>query len=73
MTHPAYTDFEAGERQALLDVRSFLIKHGRREVDAFCAQRLHDIRMDARHRPLTDSPPMEHIGNDAALHDPCRD
>lgn len=45
----AYSDFERGERQALLQVRSFVIKHGPKEVDAFCAQRLHDIRMDARH------------------------
>lgn len=45
-----YTEFERGEREALLQVRSFLIKHGAREVDAFCAQRVHDIMMDARAR-----------------------
>ena len=44
---PAYTEFELGERQALLEVRSFITKHGKREVDAYCAQRLHDLRMDA--------------------------
>lgn len=43
-----FTEFEKGERQALLQVRSFIINHGTKEVDAYCAQRLHDIRMDAR-------------------------
>lgn len=43
-----YCEYELGERAALLQVRSFIIKHGLREVDAFCAQRLHDIKMDAR-------------------------
>jgi hypothetical protein len=38
------------ERQTLLNVRTFITKHGVKEVDAYCAQRLHDIRMDARHR-----------------------
>lgn len=47
---PTYTEFEQGERQALLQVRSFITKHGKKEVDAFCAQRLHDIAMDARPR-----------------------
>lgn len=46
---PDYSEFEKGERQALLQVRSFIIKHGTKEVDAFCAQRLHDIMMDRRH------------------------
>lgn len=46
-----YSQFENGERQALLQVRSFITKHGAKEVDAFCAQRLHDIMMDARPRP----------------------
>lgn len=45
---PTYSEFERGERAALLQVRSFIIKHGRADVDAFCAQRLHDIAMDAR-------------------------
>lgn len=45
-----HTDFEKGERQALLEVRSFITKHGLKEVDAYCAQRLHDIRMDAFHQ-----------------------
>jgi hypothetical protein len=44
-----YSEFERGERQALLQVRSFILKHGLKEVDAYCAQRLHDIKMDARH------------------------
>lgn len=50
---PAYTAQEVGERTALLQVRSFVIKNGHAEVDAFCAQRLHDIAMDARHRGST--------------------
>lgn len=44
----AYSDHEAGERAALLQVCSFIIKHGVKEVDAFWARRLHDIMMDAR-------------------------
>lgn len=48
----AYNDFEQGERQALLQVRSFITKHGTEEVDMFCAQRLHDIKMDARYARL---------------------
>lgn len=47
-TDPEYSDFERGERQALLQVRSFIAKHGLKEADAFCQQRLHDIMMDAR-------------------------
>lgn len=66
MSDPAFSEFEQGERQALLEVRGFILKHGLREVDAYCAQRLHDIRMDARHRGLTAPAPMEHTGNDAA-------
>jgi hypothetical protein len=50
VTDPTFTEFEEGEREALLQVRSFIAKHGTKEVDAYCAQRLHDIRMDARHR-----------------------
>ncbi|WP_374414249.1 hypothetical protein [Novosphingobium colocasiae] len=50
MNHgPDYTEFEQGERAALLEVRSFIIKHGLKEVDAYCAQRLHDIQMDRTH------------------------
>ncbi len=70
MSDPSFTDFEQGERQALLEVRSFILKHGLKEVDAYCAQRLHDIRMDARHRTLTPRPRLEHTGNDAAPHNP---
>jgi hypothetical protein len=47
---PQYTEFEKGERQALLQVRSFIAHHGKAEVADYCAQRLHDIMMDARHR-----------------------
>lgn len=50
MSEPQYSEFEQGERQALLQVRSFITKHGRAHVDAYCAQRLHDMMMDARHR-----------------------
>lgn len=46
---PAYTEFEKGERQALLQVRSFMARFGPKEVDAFCAQRLHDLSMDRLH------------------------
>lgn len=41
-------EFNRGERQALLEVRSFILKHGVKEVDAYCAQRLHDIAIDAK-------------------------
>lgn len=44
------SEFEKGERQALLEVRSFITKHGTKEVDAYCQQRLHDINMDAKPR-----------------------
>jgi regulator of protease activity HflC (stomatin/prohibitin superfamily) len=37
------------ERRTLLEVRSFITKHGRAHVDAYCQQRLHDMAMDARH------------------------
>lgn len=46
---PNYSEHEKGERAALLNVRSFIVHHGLKEVDAFCAQRLHDIMMDRRH------------------------
>lgn len=49
MTEP-FTEFEEGERQALLQVRSFIATHGTKEVGDYCAQRLHDIRMDANER-----------------------
>lgn len=49
VSEPIYTEFEKGERQALLEVRSFVTKHGTKEVDAYCMQRLHDIRMDNLH------------------------
>lgn len=45
---PVYSEYQDGERAALLQVRSFIIKHGKAQVDAYCAQRLHDIAMDAR-------------------------
>lgn len=54
LTDDQFEPFEQGERAALLQVRSFISKHGTKEVDAFCAQRLHDIRMDARHRLTRD-------------------
>jgi hypothetical protein len=38
---------EQGERYALLKVRTFIAMNGTKEVDAYCAQRLHDIMMDA--------------------------
>ncbi len=49
MTDPTYSEHEQGERAALLQVRSFIAKHGLKEVDAFCAQRLDDIKMDRLH------------------------
>ena len=58
-----YSEFERGERQALLQVRSFIAMHGKREVDAFCAQRLHDIAMDARHAASCDTRRMAETGN----------
>jgi len=57
-TYP-YTDFEKGERQALLEVRSFITKHGMKEVDTYCAQRLHDIHMDAFHRDKSRNSDLE--------------
>lgn len=47
---PSYTEFEQGERQALLQVRSFIARHGTKEVGDYAAQRLHDIKMDALRR-----------------------
>lgn len=52
---PDYTEFEQGERQALLQLRSFIAKRGTKEVDAYCAQRLADIENDARPRPVRNS------------------
>lgn len=52
---PPVSDYELGERQALLEVRSFILKHGLKEVDAYCAQRLHDIAEDAKTRPVRNS------------------
>lgn len=46
---------DAFERQTLLQVRTFITKHGTKEVDVYCAQRLHGIRMDAAHRAKTAS------------------
>lgn len=47
MSEAVYSEFEKGERHALLKVRSFITQHGKKEVDAYCAQRLHDMYMDA--------------------------
>jgi hypothetical protein len=52
VTEPTYSEFEEGERQALLQVRTFIAHHGVKEVGDYCAQRLHDIQMDARPRQL---------------------
>lgn len=41
---------EASERETLLQIRTFITRHGLKEVDAYCAQRLHDIHMDAARR-----------------------
>lgn len=55
-----FTDFEKGERFALLQLRNFMCRveldrkpRPLKEVDAFCAQRLHDIRMDMQHHTRT--------------------
>lgn len=53
--NPDYSEHEKGERAALLQVRSFITKHGVKEVDMFCAQRLHDILMDAQPRKIRNS------------------
>lgn len=53
------SDFDKGERQALLQLRSFIATQalqlkGKRlvdEIDGYCAQRLHDIRRDAEQEP----------------------
>lgn len=44
------SDFERGERAALLMVRSFIAKNGKADVDAFCMQALADQRADTEHR-----------------------
>jgi hypothetical protein len=46
---PIYSARDQGFREALLQVLSFIAKHGKAEVDAFCAQALHDLRMDTLH------------------------
>lgn len=56
------SEFEKGERQALLEVRSFITKHGTKEVDAYCRQRLHDIAMDARHQSKSSE---DNVSNEA--------
>lgn len=56
MEQQEFDDFTRGERQALLEVRSFIIKHGTREVDSYCAQRLHDIRMDGQKKNIRKTP-----------------
>lgn len=44
---------ERGYRQAMIEVRSFIAHHGKKDVDAFCMQALHDICVDAEHRDRT--------------------
>lgn len=44
------SDVERGRHDAFLEVRSFIIKHGKDQVDAFCMQALADMRSDAEHR-----------------------
>jgi hypothetical protein len=46
---PAYSAEEQVERRVLLDLRSFIAKHGTKQVDQYCAQRLHDMRQDRLH------------------------
>ncbi len=58
MAEPIYTDHEQGERDALLQLRSFIINRSFKlkgkalidEIDSYCAQRLHDLKMDAGQR-----------------------
>ena len=58
MSEPIYTDREQGERDALLQLRSFIINQSLKrkgkalinEIDSYCAQRLHDLKMDAGQR-----------------------
>ena len=45
-----YSEFDQGMRTAFLQVRSFILKHPLKEVDAFCAAALHDMRSDAEQR-----------------------
>jgi hypothetical protein len=62
MIEPTYTEFEQGERQALLQVRSFIAQHGTKEVSDYAAQRLHDLKMDAlRRQPIEEGEPIELI------------
>ena len=56
MIEETFSEREEGERQALLEVRGFITKNGTKDVDAYCAQRLHDMRMDARHRSRETEP-----------------
>jgi hypothetical protein len=57
-----FTEFEQGERQALLELRSFIINQSQRlkgkrlvdEIDAYCATRLSDLRADAINRIRSD-------------------
>lgn len=67
MTDPKFTEFEQGERQALLQLRTFITKHGVKEVDQYAAQRLHDIRQDALHRQR--SKPVD-LGHSIAMNPP---
>lgn len=71
MSEPEYTEFEQGERQALLQVRSFIAKHGIKEVSDYAAMRLHDIRMDALHRTeQAEGDVLNLVVNVAALTEP---
>ena len=40
---------QRGYRRAMLEVRTFIARHGNKEVDQFCMQALADMRNDAEH------------------------
>ncbi len=58
---PIYSARDQGFREALLQVRSFIAKHGKGEVDAFCAQALHDLRMDTLHWNAAEAAPVTKV------------
>jgi hypothetical protein len=58
---PIYSTRDQGFREALLQVLSFIAKHGKAEVDAFCAQALHDLRMDTLHWNAAEAAPVTKI------------
>lgn len=41
---------EQGEKIALIQARTFITKHGVKDMDAYCQQRCHDIDMDIKSR-----------------------